>query len=90
MSGTGIKRVSLELGGKSPQVIFDDAPDLNMAAAAAMAGVSMGLSGQGCSCLTRTLVQHSIYDEVVEKAARYRGHDQVSATHSIPQPRRRR
>ena len=71
VSGRGIKRVSLELGGKSPQVIFDDAPDLNMAAAAAMAGVSMGLSGQGCSCLTRTLVQRSIYDEVVEKATRY-------------------
>jgi aldehyde dehydrogenase (NAD+) len=71
VSGKGIKRVSLELGGKSPQVIFDDAPDLNMAAAAAMAGVSMGLSGQGCSCLTRTLVQQSIYDAVVEKAANY-------------------
>ena len=69
VSGKGIKRVSLELGGKSPQVIFDDAPDLNMAAVAAMGGVSMGLSGQGCSCMTRTLVQQSIYDEVVEKAA---------------------
>jgi aldehyde dehydrogenase (NAD+) len=71
VSSKGIKRVSLELGGKSPQVIFDDAPDLNMAAAAAMAGVTMGLSGQGCSCLTRTLVQRSIYDEVVEKAGKY-------------------
>jgi len=29
----------------------------------------MGLSGQGCSCLTRTLVQKSIYDAIVEKAA---------------------
>ena len=71
VSGKGIKRVSLELGGKSPQIIFEDAPDLNMAAAAAMAGVSVGLSGQGCSCLTRTLVQQSIYDEVVEKAASF-------------------
>lgn len=69
VSAKGVKRVSLELGGKSPQVIFDDAPDLNLAAAAAMGGVSMGLSGQGCSCLTRTLVQQSIYDAVVEKAA---------------------
>jgi aldehyde dehydrogenase (NAD+) len=69
VSAKGIKRVSLELGGKSPQVIFDDAPDLNLAAAAAMGGVSMGLSGQGCSCLTRTLVQQSIYDEIVEKTA---------------------
>ncbi len=69
VSGKGIKRVSLELGGKSPQVIFEDAPDLNLAAAAAMGGVSMGLSGQGCSCLTRTLVQQSVYDAVVEKAA---------------------
>ncbi len=69
VSAKGVKRVSLELGGKSPQVIFDDAPDLNLAAAAAMGGVSMGLSGQGCSCLTRTLVQQSVYDAVVEKAA---------------------
>jgi aldehyde dehydrogenase (NAD+) len=73
VSGKGIKRVSLELGGKSPQAIFDDAPDLNIAAAAAMGGVSMGLSGQGCSCLTRTLVQESIYDVVVEKAAGFAG-----------------
>jgi aldehyde dehydrogenase (NAD+) len=71
VAGKDIKRVSLELGGKSPQVIFDDAPNLQLAAAAAMGGVSMGLSGQGCSCLTRTLVHQSVYDAVLEGAAKF-------------------
>jgi aldehyde dehydrogenase (NAD+) len=71
VAGKDVKRVSLELGGKSPQVIFDDAPNLQLAAAAAMGGVSMGLSGQGCSCLTRTLVHQPVYDAVLEGAAKF-------------------
>src|SRR4029450_11220692 len=43
-----VKRVSLELGGKSPSIIFPDA-DLEAASAAAMAGV-WGASGQVCTC----------------------------------------
>jgi len=35
----------------------------------AMGMVSMGLSGQGCVCQTRSLVQRSVYDEFVESAA---------------------
>jgi aldehyde dehydrogenase (NAD+) len=61
-------RVSLELGGKSPNIVFPDA-DLDLTAAAAMGMVSMGLSGQGCVCHTRLLVHESIYDEMVAKAA---------------------
>ena len=57
-----MKRVSLELGGKSPSIIFPDA-DLEAATAAAAMGV-WGASGQVCTCGTRVLVHESIHDEV--------------------------
>jgi len=57
-----VKRVSLELGGKSPSIIFPDA-DLEAATAAAAMGV-WGASGQVCTCGTRVLVHESIRDEV--------------------------
>ena len=59
-----VKRVSLELGGKSPSIIFDDA-DLEAAATAAMSGV-WGASGQVCTCGTRVMVHERVYDEVVD------------------------
>jgi aldehyde dehydrogenase (NAD+) len=68
-SADGIKRVTLELGGKSPSIIFDDAASVAGTAMMAMGMVSMGLSGQGCVCQTRSLVQRSVYDEFVESAA---------------------
>ncbi|MFN8039805.1 MAG: aldehyde dehydrogenase family protein [Acidimicrobiales bacterium] len=64
----GIKRVSLELGGKSPNIVFPDV-DLDGTAAGVMGMVSMGLSGQGCVCHTRALVHESIYDEMIDKFA---------------------
>lgn len=68
-SGDGIKRVTLELGGKSPSIVFADAPSVAGAAMVAMGMVSMGISGQGCVCQTRALVERSVYDEFVEAAA---------------------
>ena len=65
----GLKRVQLELGGKSPSIVFDDVEDVKKTARYAMSLVSMGLSGQICSTQTRALVQRSIYDEFVEEAA---------------------
>jgi aldehyde dehydrogenase (NAD+) len=59
------KRVSLELGGKSANVIFDDA-DLEAAARAAAAGIFFN-AGQVCSAGSRVLVQEKAYDEVVER-----------------------
>ncbi|MGA7811131.1 aldehyde dehydrogenase family protein [Bradyrhizobium sp.] len=59
------KRVSLELGGKSANVIFDDA-DLDAAAKAAAAGMFFN-AGQVCSAGSRVLVQEKAYDEVVER-----------------------
>ena len=58
-----LKQVSLELGGKSPFIVFDDA-DLAAASAGAMSGVWSN-SGQVCTAGTRTLVQRGIYDEFV-------------------------
>ncbi|MGP8059973.1 MAG: aldehyde dehydrogenase family protein [Acidimicrobiales bacterium] len=68
-SGNGIKRVTLELGGKSPSIIFEDATSVSGAAMMAMGMVSMGISGQGCVCQTRSLVQRNVYDEFVESAS---------------------
>jgi aldehyde dehydrogenase (NAD+) len=61
----GVKRVSLELGGKSPFIVFPDA-DLDAAAAASM-GAVWGAAGQVCTCGTRTLVHESIYDDWVNR-----------------------
>ncbi|WP_239377540.1 aldehyde dehydrogenase [Frankia sp. Cj5] len=58
-----VKRVSLELGGKSPFIVFPDA-DLEAAAAAAMAGV-WGASGQVCTAGSRLLVHRSVHDTLV-------------------------
>jgi len=58
--------VALELGGKSPNIVFADA-DLDTAAAlAARAGTAL-LSGQGCALPTRTYVHEDVYDEVVDR-----------------------
>lgn len=62
------KKVNLELGGKSPVVVFPDA-DLDLAAAAATRAVWTN-SGQVCTAGTRTLVHRSIYDEFVSEAVR--------------------
>ncbi|QCJ45188.1 aldehyde dehydrogenase family protein [Bacillus sp. S3] len=62
---TNMKKVSLELGGKSPNIIFDDA-DLETAVDYSLFGIFMG-SGQVCSSGSRILVQESIYEEFVEK-----------------------
>ncbi|MEL6427435.1 MAG: aldehyde dehydrogenase family protein, partial [Pseudomonadota bacterium] len=62
--------VTLELGGKSPQVVFDDA-DLD-AALPFLVGPGVQNAGQTCSAASRILVQEGIYEEVVARmAARY-------------------
>lgn len=60
-----LKRVTLELGGKSANVIFPDA-DIEAATRAAAAGIFFN-SGQVCSAGSRILVHASIHDEVVER-----------------------
>lgn len=66
-----LKRVGMELGGKSPHIVFDDA-DLE-AAATTVAGAVWGHSGQVCTAGSRVLVQRGIHDELVaEVVARSR------------------
>jgi aldehyde dehydrogenase (NAD+) len=64
-AASNFKRVSLELGGKSANVIFDDA-DVEAAAKAAASGIFFN-AGQVCSAGSRVLVQEKVYDEVVER-----------------------
>ncbi|MEV8451778.1 aldehyde dehydrogenase family protein [Streptomyces sp. NPDC052095] len=67
VAGAAVKRVALELGGKSANVILESA-DLARAVAVGVANV-MGNSGQTCSAWTRMLVHTSRYDEAVALAA---------------------
>lgn len=60
-----LKRITLELGGKSPTIVFDDA-DLERAATTAAAGFAQG-QGEGCVAGTRIFVQESIKDEFRER-----------------------
>ncbi len=62
-----VKRVFLELGGKSACIVCDDAP-LDQVAQMAAHG-SCAQAGQGCSINTRLLVQRSVYEETVRKVA---------------------
>ncbi|MER6309577.1 aldehyde dehydrogenase family protein [Streptomyces sp. NPDC001739] len=67
LAGAAVKRVALELGGKSANVILPSA-DLAKAVAVGVANV-MANSGQTCSAWTRMLVHRDRYDEAVELAA---------------------
>jgi succinate-semialdehyde dehydrogenase/glutarate-semialdehyde dehydrogenase len=60
-----IKRLSLELGGNAPLIVFDDA-DLDLAVASAMVSKFRN-AGQTCVCANRILVQDGIYDAFAEK-----------------------
>jgi succinate-semialdehyde dehydrogenase/glutarate-semialdehyde dehydrogenase len=60
-----IKRLSLELGGNAPFIVFDDA-DLDLAVAGAMASKFRN-AGQTCVCANRILVQAGVHDAFVER-----------------------
>ncbi len=61
------KRVTLELGGKSPNIIFADA-DLKAAVRGAQTGIFYG-KGEVCAAGSRLLVERSVHDQVVEQLA---------------------
>lgn len=67
-SADTLRRVSLELGGKSPTLVFPDAPDIGLAAMTTMGTVTMGLSGQACVAHTRALVHRDVYDQFIGAA----------------------
>jgi succinate-semialdehyde dehydrogenase/glutarate-semialdehyde dehydrogenase len=62
-----VKKVSMELGGNAPFIVFDDA-DLDAAVAGAMASKYRN-AGQTCVCANRLLVQDGIYDAFADKLA---------------------
>jgi succinate-semialdehyde dehydrogenase / glutarate-semialdehyde dehydrogenase len=64
-SASTLKKLSLELGGNAPFIVFDDA-DVEAAVAGALASKFRN-SGQTCVCTNRILVQDGIYDAFVEK-----------------------
>lgn len=67
-SADTIKRLSLELGGNAPLVVFDDA-DLDLAVASTMASKFRN-AGQTCVCANRILVQDGVYEAFAEKLAK--------------------
>lgn len=66
-AGANMKRVSMELGGNAPFIVFDDA-DLDAAVAGAMISKFRN-TGQTCVCANRILVQAGVYDAFSEKLA---------------------
>jgi aldehyde dehydrogenase (NAD+) len=67
-AGANLKPVTMELGGKSPNIVFDDA-DFDRALVGALAGI-FGATGQTCIAGSRLLVQRGIYDRMVEGLAK--------------------
>jgi acyl-CoA reductase-like NAD-dependent aldehyde dehydrogenase len=87
LASDGIKRISLELGGKSPSLIFADA-DLDQAVTASLTAIYFN-AGQMCAARSRILVQQEVHDEFVarmaERARRLRvGNPMDRATHMGP------
>jgi len=66
---SNLKRVYLELGGKSPNVVFADVPDLEQAAKVSAAAIFRN-SGQVCVAGSRLLLEASIHDEFVDALCR--------------------
>ena len=67
LAGRNLRPVTLELGGKSPNIVFADA-DLEKALVGALAGI-FGATGQTCIAGSRLLVQRPIYDQMIEQLA---------------------
>src|SRR5260370_34181923 len=67
MAAATNKRLPLELGGKSPNIIFADA-DLKAAVRGAQTGIFYG-KGEVCAAGSRLLVEASVHDQVVEQLA---------------------
>jgi gamma-glutamyl-gamma-aminobutyraldehyde dehydrogenase len=67
---SNLKRVYLELGGKSPNIVFADAPDLAEAVKVSANGIFRN-SGQVCVAGSRLLVERSVHDDFVEQLSEF-------------------
>ena len=76
---SNLKRVYLELGGKSPNIVFADCPDLDHAIAVSASGIFRN-SGQVCIAGSRLLVERNILDRVTE------GISQIAQTMRVGDP----
>src|SRR3954465_13107535 len=76
-AGQGLKRVTLELGGKSPNIVLPDA-DLKSAIKGSFTGIYYN-SGQACNAASRLFVQKDMFDDVISALA-----DQAKATQPGP------
>jgi betaine-aldehyde dehydrogenase len=65
---SGVKHVTLELGGKNPFIVFPDA-DLDRVVEIAVAGMNFSWAGQSCGSTSRLLLHESVHDFVVERVA---------------------
>ncbi len=63
---SNLKRVALECGGKSPQIMMSDLPDLDQAVESAIDGIFANM-GEVCSAGSRILVERPIYQEFIER-----------------------
>ncbi|NEU97236.1 aldehyde dehydrogenase [Bradyrhizobium uaiense] len=83
---SNLKRVHLELGGKSPNIVFADVPDIKHAAKVSANGIFRN-SGQVCVAGSRLLVQSAIYDrfmdELLDDTAKLRVGDPLELTSDI-------
>ncbi|CDS03162.1 hypothetical protein LRAMOSA00564 [Lichtheimia ramosa] len=73
---SNLKKVTLELGGKSPNIIFNDVEDLDKAVSWAWRGIYLN-AGQVCTAGSRIFVQEKVYDKFLEKFT------QVASSHKI-------
>ena len=67
-SSSTLKKLSFELGGNAPFIVFDDVQDLDAAVTGAVAS-KFRSSGQTCVCANRIYVQRGVYDEFASKFA---------------------
>ncbi len=81
-AASDLKRVHLELGGKAPVVVFDDA-DIE-AAVRGITAAGYFNAGQDCTAATRLLVQAGIHDEFVQALREYAGVHAVTGAPSAP------
>ena len=80
---SNLKRVYLELGGKSPNIVFADAPDLDEAAKVSAQGIFRN-SGQVCIAGSRILVERSVHAAFVEKLAKHAAAMRVGVSSASP------
>ena len=69
LGAESLKTTTLELGGKTPMIIFEDA-DLELSLATALRGMNFKWQGHSCTSTSRVLVHESLHDEFIEELAK--------------------